>query len=402
MSRRRVLFLDTPFAHEAGGDKNRSRFLWSALQAQGGVDWACIRPHPPGSPLVPKPLEGGVVPVVELPANPGRGLQSESVLAFTPAAQAAFDRTLADGGYDLVLARFHAPWELCRQAATHAARPAVAVDLDMVSSRLVALAWRQEPTFRRRWFLFEKWKLERLERRLLEQPWLVWFSNAAELEAVAARVPGRRRRAVTAELPNVMPASAPLRDLPREPVILFFGSLNSSANLDAFRYLMDDLFPRLEADLRRHGVTIRVVGKNPPAWFAERVRAAGAGRIELAGAVDSMERAIAAARFVFLPLRVASGTRTRILEAAAQERAVVTTTIGAEGIDVGDGARVRDTPEALADAVRELLAEPALADRLGQKLHARCVARYTPDAVAGKLAADLDRFLVKHAPEGGA
>ncbi|MCB1127391.1 MAG: glycosyltransferase family 4 protein [Verrucomicrobiae bacterium] len=399
MSRLRVLQLDTPFEHEAGGDKNRSRFLWTALREHCEVDWARLRP-PGTGPWVARE-DARVVPVVDLAAGPGRGLQSQSVFAFDREARKAFNDLLANRRYDLVLARFHAPWELCHLAARHPARPAVAVDLDMVSSRLVALTWRQERSFRRRWFLFEKVKLERLERRLLEQPWLVWFSNPAEMEDCRRRLPPHRLRARVAELPNVMPPGAPLRDVARAPVILFFGSMNSSANLDGFRFLMDSLLPRLEPDLQRHGVRIHVVGKNPPAWFAERVRDAATDRIEIVGAVDSMERAIAESRFVLLPLRVASGTRTRILEAAAQERGVVTTSIGAEGIEVGDGARVHDTPEELAAAVRDLLADPGLADRLGSQLLTRCAGRYSPGTVGDRMAADLTEFVTSQ-HQGGA
>ena len=178
-----------------------------------------------------------------------------------------------------------------------------------------------------------------------------------------------------------------------QPAILFFGSMNSGANTDAFRFLVESLLPLLDAELRRHGVKLHIVGKNPPPWFAELLVKSQSDRVLLVGGVDSMERAIAESRFVFLPLRVASGTRTRILEAAALGKAVVTTTIGAEGIEVGDDALIADTPEALAAAVRRLLDDPAQASKLGERLRERCVARYSEPRVAGDLVREVSEFI---------
>lgn len=391
MNRLRVLYLDVPFEKESGGDKNRSRFLWAALQDEFDPRWVQL-----GSS--PHPAAAGIQPVLQLPTRPGRGFQSQSVLHFDPAGRAAFRRLLDEQPCDAVVCRFHAPWELAGLAHDHPSRPAVLVDLDMVSSRLVGLTWSQSPSFRNRWFLFERWKLARLERRLLARPFLIWFSNPVELqEARAAAGPTPAR---FAELPNVMPGVSPRPPSGPRTDVLFFGSLNSAANTDGFRFLVDEVLPRIQGDLRAHGARLRVAGKNPPAWFAERLRQAGTDRVELVGGVPSMEQAIADSRFVLLPLRVASGTRTRILEAAAQERAVVTTPIGAEGIDVGGEALVRDDPDGLAAAVRQLLADPAGADALGTRLRARCRERYSSERVAARLQEDLRSFVAsrRHLP----
>lgn len=252
-------------------------------------------------------------PVVTLQSRRGPWWQSDSILSFDDAQKQQFLKQLSTRTYDLVVARFHSPWELCLTAANHPSKPGIVVDLDMVSSRLVGLTWKQNPSFRNRWFLLERIKLQRLERQLLRQPWMIGFSNPVELSDLQEQhgpcpPPGR-----LVELPNVMPPSGPVQSPRREPAILFFGSMNSAANLDGFRFLMDQLLPRIEPDLKAHGVKIHVAGKNPPPWFAERIRASGTDRVMLLGAVDSMEQTIAASRFVLLPLRVASGTRTRIL-----------------------------------------------------------------------------------------
>lgn len=390
MSGRRVLYIDTPFENEPGGDKNRSRFLWQVLRGIAQADLALV--HRPAAAKPGRPPFSQFKPVLELAPKRGPWWQSDSILTFDSTQRAAFTSLLARGRYDLVVSRFHAPWELCRLAANHPTRPGVVMDLDMVSSRLVGLTWKQDPSFKNRWFYLENLKLGRLEQSILRQPWMVCFSNPVEMEDLRKFARPQPPAATLVEVPNVMPDPPASDAVPPEPAILFFGSMNSAANLDGFRFLMDDILPRIEADLQAHGVRIHVAGKNPPAWFAERIRSAGTDRVVLLGAVDSMERTLLASRFVLLPLRVASGTRTRILEAAACGRAVVTTSIGAEGIDVGDTASVHDTPTAIATAVRTLLADPAATGQLGSRLRDRCLGRYSQRRVAADFATALDRF----------
>ena len=383
MSRARVLYLDVPFEHETGGDKNRSRFLWSALNSAFDADWGRIL-----SANTPSPPESGngIRPVLTVRSTRSTWWESDSVFQFPNPELEAFRQLLTQRNYAAIVTRFHAPWHLAEAASQHPTQPAVAVDLDMLSSRLVGLTWQQAPSLRNRWFLMERIKLERCERVLMRHPFLMLLSNPEELAEV-------RRRGIPQEppcrlevLPNVMPDSAgdsANAAVPRRPAILFFGSLNSAANMDAFRHLVDDLLPRLAPVLRRSGVRIEVAGRNPPAWFAERLRSPDGDLVSLVGGVPSMDRAIRESRFVLLPLRVASGTRTRILEAAAAGRAVVTTPIGAEGIDVGEDAAVAATTDRLIEAVTRWIEHPAEADALGLRLQQRCQARYSPTRVGG-------------------
>ena len=389
MKRLRCLYVDVPFENESGGDKNRSRFLWQALRAAFDTDLVLVQREAANAG---RPAFSRFPPALTLTPVRGPWHHSDSVFGFDQTALAAFDAVLERNRFDVVVGRFHSPWNLLRRAAAQPAGPAVVMDLDMVSSRLVALTWQQQPSFKNRWFLFEKLKLERLERQIARQPFLVLFSNPEELKSFDRRCHSHGSRSTLATLPNVMPTLPPVAEVALQPVILFFGSMNSSANTDGFTFLVEQLLPRLDGDLRRAGVKIHVVGRNPPGWFADRIRAAGTDRIVLVGGVDSMERAIAESRFVLLPLRVASGTRTRILEAAAQARAVVTTPIGAEGIEVGDAALVHAEPDKLAEAVRRLVFDSAAAAQLGARLRERCLERYAADRVAAELVREIGAF----------
>lgn len=384
MKKVRVLYIDVPFEHEAGGDKNRSRFLWEQLSQACDADCLLIDPPKPAPHRLPAKPER-LKPVLRLTARRGPFYASASVFAFDRTARRAYDRLLQEQAYDVVFCRFHSPWHLACRAAAHPQKPAVVVDLDMLSSRLVGLTWQTDPRWNNRWFLIERCKLERLERRLFRKPFLILFSNPTELEQVRGQHGLGAGPAQLCVLPNVMPPPPPPFDAPPKRVILFFGSMNSAANTDGFKFLVDELLPRISPDLERHDAFLHIVGKNPPPWFQRRLEGAHAQRVVLVGAVESMEQTLAESSFVLLPLRIASGTRTRLLEAAALRKAVVTTTMGAEGLDVGDDALVEDEPQRLAAAVRRLLEDPALAQAYGERLQARCLRHYAPEPVGAAL-----------------
>ena len=83
-------------------------------------------------------------------------------------------------------------------------------------------------------------------------------------------------------------------------------------------------------------------------------------------------------RVVCCPLLAGGGTRIKILEAAAYGKPIVTTRIGAEGIEMRDGYELvqRDDPEAFAASCLDLLENPDLCKRLGAAAHAAVVQRY--------------------------
>ena len=396
MNRPRVLYLDTPFENVSGGDKNRSRFLWGALSENFDVSLMLIgRENSPA-----KPLWTQFKPLAILPPQPAPFPRPGAAPAFLPADQQRFLQLVEEGKFDVVFCRFTVAWELLALIAGKFPAITIVVDVDMVSSRLVALTWAANPSFKKRWFLFEKWKLLHFERKMFRQPWLFLFTNSVELAGVRDTVAPQPAPGKFALLPNIMPPARELKSA-RQPVILFFGSLDSSANVDGFNFLVDEVLPQIEADLKRSQVKIRIVGKNPPAAFTEKLRAFQTDSVELTGPVDSIETALAECQFVLLPLRIASGTRTRILEAAALGRAVVTTSIGAEGLDLGDTVLIGDTAAALAAHTRRLLAAPAEAAELGRRLLERSVLLYATTKVASDLAAAVNNFAAHHRKGAG-
>jgi len=155
-------------------------------------------------------------------------------------------------------------------------------------------------------------------------------------------------------LPNgVEAAMRPLPEVKGPPVLLYPGSLDWRPAQDGAAFLLHEILPRVRE--RCPEVQVAIVGKNPPQWL-QRLCA------ETEGAachpnVPEMEPYYRQARVVVVPLRVGSGSRLKILEALAYGRAVVSTSVGAEGLKLSHGRHlsVADGAGPFSAAVSELL-----------------------------------------------
>ncbi len=156
------------------------------------------------------------------------------------------------------------------------------------------------------------------------------------------------------------------------PTILFHGTLRYPPNADGARFLAVEVRPAILA--RVPDAQIRLVGVNSPAISALD----DPPSVAVVGQVADIGSELARADLVLVPIRFGSGTRLKILEAFAHRIPVVTTTMGAEGLDVTDGRHLlmADTPESIASACDELLGDVDLRDRLTSEAHRLFVERY--------------------------
>ena len=136
-----------------------------------------------------------------------------------------------------------------------------------------------------------------------------------------------------------------------EPIVLFLGSMDWDPNIDGVLHFASEIWPRVLAAAQ--GARLQIVGRNPPS----NVRALASDTIDVTGRVASVHAYLHRAAVVVVPLRIGGGTRLKIYEAMAAAKAVVSTTIGAEGLDVADGRDIvlADAPETFAAAVVRLL-----------------------------------------------
>ena len=157
----------------------------------------------------------------------------------------------------------------------------------------------------------------------------------------------------------------------------------------AARWLIEDVFPRIR---RRHSdAHLYILGKGSKETLSTE---AGSG-VEVLGEVESVLPWLCHAGVVTVPLHFESGTRFKILEAGACRKAVVSTTLGAEGLNVTHGTDmlIADTAEDFAREIAGLIENPDFGTRLGDRLRALVESAYDLAALAREGQAVIDRIL---------
>lgn len=195
----------------------------------------------------------------------------------------------------------------------------------------------------------------------LERLWL----PLADIVLVTSEQDAERARALApASRISVYPNAIPHREPPvREPdfAIAFSGNLEYEPNRDGLRWFIQEVWPALKR--RFSGLELLLIGKNehalPPALRS-------APSVTCTGWVADPFESLGSARLCIAPLRSGSGTRLKIIEAWAAERAVVSTSIGAEGLGAKDqdSILIADRPGDFADAVGRLLIDHALRQKI--------------------------------------
>jgi glycosyltransferase involved in cell wall biosynthesis len=240
----------------------------------------------------------------------------------------------------------------------------------------------EEHGFLRRVHNAANWpKLQREETQAFRTFDGVTFCSEADERRARALVPSLR----SAVVPNAVDVEdfRPATHLPSSDgrTVMFFGALNYFPNVDGVFYLVREIWPLVERSHPR--ARLKIVGPfaNP------EILALQGPRIEVTGKVDDLRPHLASAAVTVVPLRIGGGTRFKILEAMAMARPVVSTSLGAEGIDAQAGVDllIADEPPAFARAVGRALDDQALAAQLGSSGRALVEARYTWKASAHRL-----------------
>jgi len=225
-----------------------------------------------------------------------------------------------------------------------------------------------------------KWPLSAAHSRFArayvreEMRWLPRFSGLlATSESDAKRVrqlaPGTRVSVYRNALPAI-----PVPNVREEEVIAFSGNFEYHPNLEAVRHLCRHIWPVLAAQYPT--LRLRLIGKNPQA-AAAAIR--DLPRIDMTGQLEDAVAELARARVVIVPLLSGSGTRLKILEAWAAAKPVVSTPIGAEGLDAVDGLEIILAPTAgsFVASVCELLGSVQRRRQIGAAARQKYEREYT-------------------------
>jgi glycosyltransferase involved in cell wall biosynthesis len=165
------------------------------------------------------------------------------------------------------------------------------------------------------------------------------------------------------------------------PVIVFTGSMDWEPNVDAVEYFCREIWPNVLAEFP--DARFEIVGRNP----AARVQRLASDSVVVTGTVPSVSDHLRNATVVIVPLRIGGGTRLKIFEAMAMGKAMVSTSIGAEGLDVQHGRDLllADNAGGFATGILHLLRDPALRRRY-EDAAAKLAAQYDWSHIARRFA----------------
>ncbi len=251
--------------------------------------------------------------------------------------------------------------------------------------------------------LAQQWRrMLRFERDALRRFDLVLAVSDADRQTFARLYPDAARQPVHVVQTGVdtdyfRPASQDPNASPgtlSAPHLVFTGSMDWLPNEDGMLHFVDDVLPHIRAQVP--DVTLSIIGRAPTPAVQRLASRAG---VEVTGRVDDVRPHVAAGTVYVVPLRIGGGTRLKIFEAMSMGKAVVSTTIGAEGLPVTSGRDIviADDPQPFAEAVVKLIAEPDVRRDIESAARRLVVERYDWSAVAQDFEAALWR--VRHAGE---
>lgn len=183
--------------------------------------------------------------------------------------------------------------------------------------------------------------------------------------------------------PNVIDVASYQPATKGEPgTVLYTGGMDWYPNRDAVEYFVHQVLPALRKEAP--GARFVVAGRNPSDEFRRQFNMAD---VVFTGTVPDMRAEIAKACVCVVPLRIGSGTRLKILEAAAMSKPIVSTALGAEGLEFRNDSEIliADDAQSFARAVAVLLRNPARREQLGEAARRRVQELYSLSALAAAL-----------------
>lgn len=168
---------------------------------------------------------------------------------------------------------------------------------------------------------------------------------------------------------------------PQEGTLLYNGAMTYGANRDAVRHYVDAIYPVIRS--RLPNVRLLVTGRTDGVDLTGISDCPG---VELTGYVQDIRDVLKKSAACIVPLREGGGSRLKILEAMAAGVPVVSTSMGAEGIEVvsGEHLLIADTPESFVDAIARMLGDHSLRESLRSAARALVEQRYSWESIGAR------------------
>lgn len=316
-----------------------------------------------------------------------------SVAKYThPKVRSAVAEFLASEQFDLAICDFLAA---SRNFPDQLPIPCALFQHNVESSLWGRMARTETHPLRKVSYRYESARMARYERRSLARFHHIIAVSENDREQLLAMDPSCEITVIptgvdTKKFPVAPPSSA------TPPRVVFTGSMDWEPNMDAVEYFCGQIWPRILA--QHPDAVFQIVGRNP---FARVERLASAS-VQVTGTVPSVIDYLRDATVVVVPLRIGGGTRLKIYEAMAMGKALVSTSIGAEGLSFQNGRdlMLADDASSFSDAILLLLRDGEVRRRF-ELAAAQLAAQFDWAVVTRQFVEVLEKISAQGAKEPG-
>ena len=394
----KILIVSPHFPSPTWGFSARSYFLLKSLARNHTISLLTLSDSGEEENNDNNSLEGLVHTVYAIPrpksrskrleqlANMMRGVSYTATVNIVPNLQKALDTLLATDHHDIVffesmtVAGYHLPGNI-----------KIVIDQHNIEYELLQRTYKREKSWLRKFYNWQESRiLKPIEIDRCRQANIVLVTSEREYLSLKSMLP----KCVIEVVPNgVDSVNFRAQDTDREVPgrIIFTGAMDYYPNIDAVQFFAHNCWPLIQAQVP--GATWQIVGKNPP---SEVQRLGELPGVTVIGSVPDMRPYLAELTVAIAPLLIGSGTRLKILEALAMQKAVVSTSIGCEGLSVSSGEHllVADQPAAFAQAVVKLIRDPLKRATLGAAGRALVEAEYSWEKCGDRLLNILEENII--------
>ncbi len=395
--RKKVLYVDVPFSDIQTHTTIRSNFIWRILSRHFDADVLLIKTPEFLTKRLTNPA--GYEQLYAIASSRINPLKPAAVHQFTKENRDKFTQILQNKRYEMIFFRSVGCAELINLAEKTLPECNLVIDAENLLSRQEELNWQQNPVWKEKNHKIEFTKLRFLENSIFKQANHFFFANHKDMTLAMLNA------GIETNSPNFMllPDSMPMIEdngltqditeaekvLLADKFILFYGNLETNANLDAFSYIARDIYPRISKKLQEKDIKVYIVGKNRQRVHEQYC----GGRLKLVGEVKNLNAYIKASLLIILPIRIDSGAMTRIMEAALLKKTVLTTTLGAEGLDLSaEEISIENQVDDYCNRLIQLLQTPGRLTEMGQNLFQKAKNLYDRDAIEKSLVNTLNQL----------
>lgn len=255
------------------------------------------------------------------------------------------------------------------------------------SLMMLRRAENEENLLKKIYFFQEGKKLMKYEREVCEKFDVNVTCSDLDAERLNQIAPGIQSFGIPngVDLNYFSPISSPIK----KNSIVFAGGLSWYPNLDAMKFFLTKVWPRLVQEIP--DVSMTIIGRSPPQWMLQMQEKFE--NLTITGFVEDVRPYIASAYLYVCPIRDGGGTKLKVLDALAMGKLLIANPIACEGISVEHGKNVifAATVEEYIEAIKEAFANPELTRFIGDNAYELIKTKYSFQQIGKDLSAIYER-----------